>query len=717
MKTIKTYPDLLKKAQEYLPLSDIDLISKAYTYALNAHEGQVRKSGDPYISHPVEVAYILAELEQDASCICAGLLHDVVEDTPITGEDLALEFGDNIRQLVEGVTKLGKIYFDSKEEQQAENFRKMFIAMAKDIRVVIIKLADRLHNMKTLKHLSPEKRGIIARETRDIFAPLAHRLGMWSVKWELEDLCFYHLQYEDFQEIKKLVASRREERERYVDQFITRIQVLLEKNQLNARVAGRPKHFYSIYKKLVSQELNFDELYDTLGIRVILPSIRECYEALGLVHSVFKPINGRFKDYIAMPKSNLYQSLHTTVIGPEGKPVEVQIRTTEMHQIAEYGIAAHWRYKEGGTQKFDADFSWLRQILENEEEKSAAKEFLQNLKVDLFIDEVFAFSPKGAVHVLPKGACPVDFAYRIHTEIGHCCTGAKVNGHIVPLHYILQSGDRVEILTSKKQNPNIDWLQFVHTGQAKTKIKQWHKKEHAKDNIQKGKLKLDKVLLVSGYIPKEVLVKETLEKLLHHFSLSDLEDLYLGVSQGDISTKDVVSVLDTLTQKPPTEPEIKLSAKKIYGDSTHDIIVLGEANVMTALAKCCNPLPGDPIVGYITLGYGVSIHRGDCPQVLHMDEAHKARLVSTEWGNTQKKVYTALIQVEAFDRIGILKDILNSVSETKTNIIEVKTKSSAKGGSMRAAIVVEIKDLKHLHQVRQSISMVADVLSVRRGKE
>lgn len=716
MKNSKTYTDLIAQVTQYLPPADVALIEKAYTYAKEAHRGQTRKSGDEYISHPVEVAYILAELEQDASSVCAGLLHDTLEDTTLSPDTLTEVFGDHIRQLIEGVTKLGKIYFDSKEEQQAENFRKMFIAMAKDIRVVIIKLADRLHNMRTLKHLAIEKRSVIAKETRDIFAPLAHRLGMWSVKWELEDLCFYHLQYEEFQEIKKLVALRREERENYVDRFITRIKALLEENQLPGKVAGRPKHFYSIYKKLLSQDLNFDELYDTLGIRVILSSIRECYEMLGLVHAAFKPINGRFKDYIAMPKSNLYQSLHTTVIGPEGKPIEVQIRTAEMHQIAEYGIAAHWRYKEGGTQKFDADFSWLRQILENEE-KSAAKEFLQNLKVDLFIDEVFVFTPKGAVHVLPKGATPVDFAYRIHTEIGHCCVGAKINGHIVPLYHKLQSGDRVEILTSKKANPNIDWLHFVHTAQAKTKIKQWHKKEHAQDNIQKGKLKLDKVLLVSGYIPKEVLSKDILDKILHHFSLTSLDDLYLMVSHGDISAKDVVSVLDTLTQKPLAEPDIKVSAKKTYAESSHDIMVLGEPNVMASLAKCCNPLPGDPILGYITLGYGVSVHRGDCPQVLHMDDAHKARLVSTEWGNTQKKLYTALLQVEAFDRIGILKDILNSISETKTNIVEVKTKSSAKGGSMRAAIVVEIKDLKQLQTVKQAIAMVADVLSVRRGKE
>ncbi len=719
MKTTQSIEDLLKKVGTYLPQTDLPLIEEAYLFSKKAHEGQVRSSGEEYIIHPVEVAYILAELEQDTSTIIAGLLHDIVEDTDIPAETLSSTFGDNVYRLVDGVTKLGKIYFDSQEEEQAENFRKMFIAMAKDIRVVIIKLADRLHNMRTLKHQPQDKRLSKAKETRDIFAPLAHRLGMWWVKWELEDLCFYYLQYDEFQEIKKLVASKREERETYVEKFIGHIQTLLDENHLQAKVFGRPKHFYSIYKKLVSQNLNFDELYDTLGIRVILSTLRECYEVLGIVHASFKPINGRFKDYIAMPKSNLYQSLHTTVIGPEGKPVEVQIRTSEMHQVAEYGIAAHWRYKEGSqNRKFDADFSWLRQILDTEQEKSAAKEFLQNLKVDLFIEEVFAFTPKGSVHVLPKGATPIDFAYRIHTEIGHCCVGAKINGHIVPLHYVLQSGDRVEILTSKKANPNIDWLNFAHTGQAKSKIKQWYKKQHAEENIRKGKLKFDKLLLVSGYVPKEILTKETIEKLLHFLKLPSLDELYLLISQGELSGHEAVHFFNELTHKETEAPDPKTTSRKKSTSTSQDVLVLGESNVMSNLAKCCSPLPGDPILGYITLGFGVSIHRSDCAQILHLDESHKARLVSAEWALTNKqKLFSAALWVEAFDRIGILKDILNTISEIKTNIIEVKTKSSVKNASMRATIVIETSNIRHLNTVRQAIAQIPDVLSVRRGKD
>lgn len=719
MKNAKTIQDLYTKVATYLPTESVEKIKEAYTFAEKAHAGQLRHSGALYITHPVEVGYILADLEQDTATICAGLLHDVMEDTDTHAETLISQFGDDTYSLIDGVTKLNKFSFESKEEAQAENLRKMFLAMARDIRVVIIKLADRLHNMRTLKYMPPIKQQRTAKITRDIFSPLAHRLGMWQIKWELEDLTFYYLQYDEFQEIKKLVSSRREERESYVADFITKIEALIKESNLNAKVLGRPKHFYSIYKKLVTQELSFDELYDALGVRVIVPDIKSCYQALGLVHSVYKPINGRFKDYIAMPKSNLYQSLHTTVIGLGGKPVEVQIRTQEMDQIAEYGIAAHWRYKEGQSVKsFDANFAWLRQIIEQHNEKTAPKDFLQNLKIDLFIDEVFVFTPKGAVHTLPVGATPVDFAYRIHTEIGHCCIGAKINGHIATLDYKLKSGDRVEILTSKKSHPRIDWLQFVQTGQAKNRIKQWFKRQNVQENIQKGKLKLDKILLVSGVVPKEILTKTHIEKLLKHYETETLELLYLGISQGELSPKEVADTLKSYLPV-PTEPELELLTgslpDKVKRSPNNDIQVLGENNVMSHIAKCCGPLPGEPIIGFITMGYGVSIHRTDCKQIIHLNEKSKARLVQAQWTNAPShQLYSATLRVNSFDRIGILRDILNTVSETKTNLRDVKTKTVTKGGQMRATFTLEIKDLGHLNQIKQAITKLADVISVVR---
>jgi len=722
MKQHKTIEDLIQKVSDYLPEADIVKIKDAHDFAKDAHKEQTRLSGDPYILHPVEVAYILADLEQDTSTICAGLLHDVLEDTDANHEILTKKFGEDIYQLVDGVTKLSKISFESKEEAQAENFRKMFLAMAKDIRVVIIKLADRLHNMRTLKHMSKEKQIRIAEVTREIYSALAHRLGMWRIKWELEDLTFYYLQYNEFQEIKRLVSSRREEREGYIENFIYLIEKLLSEHQVKAKVTGRPKHFYSIYKKLTSQNLSFDELYDTLGIRIIVKDIRQCYETLGLVHAAFKPVNGRFKDYIAMPKSNMYQSLHSTVIGPKGKPVEVQIRTVEMDQIGEYGVAAHWRYKEGKTVKsYDADFAWLRQIIEQNQEKTAPDDFMQNLKIDLFIDEVFVFTPKGAVQTMARGSTPIDFAYRIHTEIGHCCIGAKINGHIVSLDYVLQSGDRVEILTSKKPQPKIDWLHFVQTGQAKTRIKQWFKRENIEETRQKGKIKIDKLLLINGLVPKEILTKATIESILKKFKVSQIEDLYLSIGQGDFSAKDLFDFIITLHPLPsltePT-PAIQKIPPKDPKPTLNNVQVLGEDNVLAYIAKCCTPLPGDPIVGFITLGHGVAIHHSDCKQILNLDPVSKNRVVDSKWTHTAStQLYSAILRIEAFDRIGILKDILDAIAQTKTNIVEIKTKTLGKGGKMRAYVSLNIKDAHHLNQVKNVIATLPDVISIKRSKD
>lgn len=719
MKLEHSYDELMVEIQKYMSPDSVQLVQRAYEFANNAHKEQVRKSGDPYISHPVEVAYILAELGQDPAAVSAGLLHDTIEDTSVTKEHIVKMFGEDIYNLVEGVTKLGKIYFESKEEEQAENFRKMFLAMAKDLRVVIIKLADRLHNMRTLKHLRKEKQILISRETREIFSPLAHRLGMWSLKWELEDYAFYYLQHDEFQRIKKLVALRRDERELVIQTVIDDLTTAVYSAGITAKIFGRPKHFFSIYKKLVTQNLSFDELFDTLGVRIIVEDLKECYSVLGVVHSEYKPLAGRFKDYIAMPKSNLYQSLHTTVMGRFGKPVEIQIRTKEMHQIAEYGIAAHWRYKEGARQSnFDGDFAWLRQILESEKEGTAPKDFLQNLKLDLFIDEVFVFTPKGDVQVLPKGASPIDFAYKIHSEIGHCYVGAKINSQIVNTNYRLQSGDRIEILTSKTPNPKLDWLNVVHTRQAKTKIKQWFKRQNQQDTLNRGKEKLERLLVFLGFVPREVLTKDLTEKFVAHVGVQRIEELYCGLAEGDISTREIeVAVERLLKREPQHRPAIlPPPSKAVQQNGINEIRVLGETNVLVTIPKCCSPVPGDAIIGYVTTGRGVAVHQTDCPNILGLSDADRPRLVDVEWSLAGSgKLFRATIQIEAFDRIGILEDIIHRITDTKTNIQEIRTKTAKTGGRMKAVITVNIRDIQQLSRIRQAVALVADVYSIQRG--
>lgn len=719
MKLEHSYDELMVEIQKYMSPDSVQLVQRAYEFANNAHKKQVRKSGDPYISHPVEVAYILAELGQDPAAVSAGLLHDTIEDTSVTKEHIVKMFGEDIYNLVEGVTKLGKIYFESKEEEQAENFRKMFLAMAKDLRVVIIKLADRLHNMRTLKHLRKEKQILISRETREIFSPLAHRLGMWSLKWELEDYAFYYLQHDEFQRIKKLVALRRDERELVIQTVIDDLTTAVYSAGITAKIFGRPKHFFSIYKKLVTQNLSFDELFDTLGVRIIVEDLKECYSVLGVVHSEYKPLAGRFKDYIAMPKSNLYQSLHTTVMGRFGKPVEIQIRTKEMHQIAEYGIAAHWRYKEGARQSnFDGDFAWLRQILESEKEGTAPKDFLQNLKLDLFIDEVFVFTPKGDVQVLPKGASPIDFAYKIHSEIGHCYVGAKINSQIVNTNYRLQSGDRIEILTSKTPNPKLDWLNVVHTRQAKTKIKQWFKRQNQQDTLNRGKEKLERLLVFLGFVPREVLTKDLTEKFVAHVGVQRIEELYCGLAEGDISTREIeVAVERLLKREPQHRPAIlPPPSKAVQKNGINEIRVLGETNVLVTIPKCCSPVPGDAIIGYVTTGRGVAVHQTDCPNILGLSDADRPRLVDVEWSLAGSgKLFRATIQIEAFDRIGILEDIIHRITDTKTNIQEIRTKTAKTGGRMKAVITVNIRDIQQLSRIRQAVALVADVYSIQRG--
>lgn len=719
--------DLIQLTETYLPPQSIERIQKAYDFANSHHAGQSRMSNQPYISHPLAVACTLAELELDSSTIIAALLHDTIEDCQVTKEEIISHFDEEIYNLVDGVTKLGKLNFHSEEEHLVENFRKMFLAMAKDLRVILIKLADRLHNMRTLKYLSRDKQIKIARETREIFSPLAHRLGMGNIKWELEDLCFYYLEPEEFQTIKNLVAGRRDDREDYIKTFVNGIKTLVEPVCPNAKVIGRPKHFYSIYKKLLKQKCTYDDLYDTLGVRIIVSTIKECYEIFGLVHSKYKPVSHRIKDFIAMPKSNMYQSLHTTVIGPEGKFVEIQIRTFEMDLIAENGIAAHWKYKEGqSTQKKpDVDFSWLRQIIDSQNEKSSPIEYLQDLKLNLFEDEVFIFTPKGDVQILPKDSTPLDFAYKIHTEIGHRCIGAKVNGEIVNLDYVLQNGDRIDILTTKIPNPKLHWLNIVHTNQAKAKIKQWFKKQLAQETIERGKTLLEEALKEAHSTLKEFVSHEKFDEFLTKHHSKKIEEIYTQIAVGELSFQAIIKFLHIHDKKIDTTDSGAISSDLLQGvtiapktkkTSGNGIKVLGYSNVEVHMAKCCDPLPGDAIIGFITKGYGVSVHRKECRNILSLTPELQKRLMEVEWDLQQKDMtYPVTLTIEAFDRIGLLKDIINKVSELKTNILNINSKTNKQDGNVRVELTIEILNFKHLNEVKASIKNISDVYNIYRS--
>lgn len=715
-----SFDELIQKIKVYNPEADFELLRKAYDFSSQAHKGHFRLSGDSYITHPLNVSGILADLEQDMYTIAAALLHDTIEDGGISREKLAEEFGGEIAKLVEGVTKLGQLTFVSKEERQAENFRKMFLAMGEDIRIIIIKLADRLHNMQTLEFLPPEKQKETAGETMDIFAPLAHRLGMWRLMWELEDLAFATLEPEKFEEIKARVTDGRAERESFVGEFMTQISKAISKVGITAEVRGRPKHFYSIYKKMVEQNLEFDEIYDLIAVRIIVETVKECYAVLGVIHAVWKPIPGRFRDYIAMPKSNGYQSLHTTVIGPAGKPVEIQIRTRQMHRIAEYGIAAHWRYKEGVTDKtFDLKMSWLRQLLEWQSELKDAKDFMESLKIDLFVDEVFVFTPKGDVFGLPVNATPVDFAYRVHTEVGHRCTGAKVSGKIVPLSHGLQNGDIVEITTGKSDNPSLDWLNFVKTPAARTKIKSYFKKQKREENISRGIAALEEEIKKLKLDPSEILSAENLSPALKEFGFLSSEELYAAIGYGERSAYQVAKRLRGIWEKkygiPPIEEEKvapMLAPRRRKRKGVQGIRVMGLENVLIRFSKCCRPLPGEDIIGFVTKGRGVAVHRSDCPNITSL-ELPASKVVQVEWDPEADVLYPVEIEVEAFDRVGVLKDILAQVVERQTNVsaADVKTK---RGSMAFIKLVVDIKNIDHFGEVIAAIREVSDVYDVYR---
>lgn len=704
---------LLDRITAYYPAANLEMVSNAYNFSKQAHQGQLRESGDPYFEHPYEVALILADLELDMETIAAGLLHDVLEDTEVTREELKKQFGPVVLMLVEGVTKLEKLPFRNRFEHQAENMRKMIFAMAEDVRVILIKLADRLHNMRTLKHVSPEKQVSISQETLDIFAPLAHRLGIWKIKFEMEDLAFRYLYPDEYYSLVTEIDRKRQEREGDLQEVMDIIVERLAEVDMACDIQGRPKHFYSIYQKMQKQNKELDEIYDLMAIRIIVDNVRECYAVLGVIHALWKPIPGRFKDYIAVPKSNLYQSLHTTVVGPHGEPYEIQIRTWEMHRIAEKGVAAHWMYKEGQSAKHsdEAKVGWLREAVEWLREAKDPQDFMDTLKIDLFEDEVFVFTPKGDVKSLPAGATPIDFAFDVHTDVGLRCFGAKVNGRIVPLNYTLKNGDFVEVLTSKTASPSRDWLNHVKTSKARSRIRSWLKEEQREENLNRGRELLEREVKKINLDTKAVLSEDNLEKVARRYGVSTPDELLASVGSGRIAPTQVVQ---KLTGQESTErrklPEV---GQKRRREATRGVEVKGVDNLLVRFSKCCNPVPGDQIIGYITRGRGISVHRADCPNAECLGQ-DSSRQIEVSWNATEADSYPVEIEIEALDRPNLLTSIMNALSESKTSV-EAVTARTIKHESVTVQLVLEIHDVEHLKNVMRSLRQVNGVLEVRRA--
>jgi len=707
--------DITSRLLSYHPKADQGLVEKAYVYSAKVHKGQLRLSGEPYLSHPLEVAYVLTRMKMDVISVVAGLLHDTVEDTYAELDEIERIFGAETANIVGGVTKIGKVQFTSREERQAENMRKMILAMATDIRVIMVKLADRLHNMQTLGFQPPEKQELIARETMEIYAPLAGRMGIYWLKSALEDLCLFYLEPEIYKQIQSGVAERRGAREAFLQEVKTLLFRKLEEAGIKAVVKGRHKHFFSIYSKMKDQNLGVNQVYDITACRVIVNSLKECYEVLGIIHTMWKPVPGRFKDYISMPKANMYQSLHTTVIGPLGQSLEVQIRTWEMDKVAEEGIAAHWKYKEGqaANRTDDSQFSWLRQLLEWQQNLADPQEFMETVRMDLFPNEVYVFTPKGHVKEFPRGATPIDFAYSIHSEVGDRCIGARVNGKIVSLRHELENGDIVEILTSPKQQPRKDWLDFVQTSRAKTKIRQWIKRQERDESIQLGREILERTLENQRIQVPNIMKNEDLAAVAGEFSLQAVEDLLANIGYGKISAQQVAGKvrarLGIEDEKPPWLVR-KVVSKITRKKSTHGIKVKGLENMLVRFANCCSPLPGEKVKGFITRGRGVTIHKFDCK---HLLDADPERVVDVEWEPTEKEVHLARLRITSMDKKGILAEISAIMASKDANIIhaEIQTTADKKGVSY---FTIEVEDYGQLKEIMAAVKRVKNVLIVER---
>ena len=729
------YKELINSVLKYHPSTDISMIEKAYKVASEAHEGQKRKSGEPYIIHPLCVAIILADLELDKETIVAGLLHDAVEDTWMTYEEVEKEFGSEVALLVDGVTKLGQLsYSADKVEVQAENLRKMFLAMAKDIRVILIKLADRLHNMRTLQYMRPEKQQEKARETMDIYAPIAMRLGISKIKVELDDLSLKYLKPDVYYDLVHKVALRKSEREQFVGAIVKEVKKHMDDANIKAQVDGRVKHFFSIYKKMVNQDKTIDQIYDLFAVRILVDTVKDCYAALGVIHEMYKPIPGRFKDYIAMPKPNMYQSLHTTLIGPSGQPFEIQIRTYEMHRTAEYGIAAHWKYKESSDGKApvgkseEEKLNWLRQILEWQRDMSDNKEFMSLLKndLDLFADSVYCFTPQGDVKTLPSGSTPVDFAYSVHSAVGNKMVGARVNGKLVPIEYEIKNGDRIEIITSQNsQGPSRDWLKLVKSTQAKNKINQWFKKELKEDNILKGKEMLAQYARAKGFKIANYTKTQYLEAVLRKYGFRDWDSVLAAIGHGGLKEGQVFNKLveaydkenkKNLTDEQVLEAASETQEKLHIAKSKSGIVVKGIHDVAVRFSKCCNPIPGDEIVGFVTRGRGITIHRTDCVNVLNMSETDRTRLIEAEWqqpDTKEKEKYTAEIQVYANNRTGLLVDLSKIFTERKIDLRSINSRTS-KQEKATISMSFEIGSKEELRSLIEKIRQVESVIDVER---
>ncbi len=723
-----TIEDVLDKMKKNNKKSDLKLIRRAYDFAKEKHGDQLRKSGEPYIIHPVQVAYILAGLELDDATICAALLHDVAEDTEVTIKDIAKEFSSEIAEMVDGVTKLGNLKYTSAEEQQVENYRKMFLAMGKDIRVILIKLADRLHNMRTLKFLRRDRQLAISKETQDLYAPLANRLGMYSLKWELEDLSFKYLNPDEYREIVEGIDKKRGERLQFINQIVEQINEELKRQKIKAEITGRAKHLYSIYRKMQRDNKSLDQIYDLFALRILVDNVKDCYAALGVVHELYNPMPGRFKDYISVPKPNMYQSLHTTLIGPKGTPFEVQIRTYEMHRIAEFGIAAHWAYKEANKFKKtsvtvqDDKLAWLREALEWQKDMQDPQEFLNTLKTELFVDEVYVFTPKGQIKVLPRGATPIDFAYCIHAEIGHHMTGCKINSKMMPIITALKNGDIVEIITSdQSKGPSRDWLKFVKSTSAKNKIQSWFKKTQRAENIEKGKDLIEKEIKRIGISYSKIFKNEYVQVALDRYKFNNVEDMYSAVGFGAITASKVIAKILEVYKKDNQDEYIEQTLEELINERTRKtkpssvgIVVKGIDNCLVRLSKCCNPVPGDEIVGFITRGRGVSVHRKDCVNVKDLI-SQEDRMIDVYWYNEQNSSYNVDIEILANERNGLLADIIKQIASVKTRLVAVNSKVN-KEKIVVTEVTVEVENLDDLNNILKALRKIDNVYEVNRKK-